>query len=32
VHWGLRLDGVYVDPLDYLEGFGPVRLLPEAGG
>lgn len=32
VHWGLRLDGVYVDPLDYLEGFGPVRLLPQAGG
>jgi len=32
VHWGLRLDGVYVDPLDYLEGFGPVRLLPGAGG
>ncbi len=28
VHWGLRLNGVYVNPLDYLEGFGPVRLLP----
>lgn len=28
VHWGLRLDGAYVDPLDYLRGFGPVRLLP----
>jgi len=28
IHWGLRLDGVYVDPLDYLEGFGPIRLLP----
>jgi len=28
VHWGLRLDGAYVDPLDYLEGFGPIRLLP----
>jgi murein DD-endopeptidase MepM/ murein hydrolase activator NlpD len=28
VHWGLRLDGTYVDPLDYLEGFGPIRLLP----
>lgn len=27
-HWGLRLDGAYVDPLDYLEGFGPIRLLP----
>jgi murein DD-endopeptidase MepM/ murein hydrolase activator NlpD len=28
VHWGVRLDGAYVDPLDYLEGFGPIRLLP----
>lgn len=28
VHWGLRLDGVYVDPLDYLAGYGPVVLLP----
>jgi murein DD-endopeptidase MepM/ murein hydrolase activator NlpD len=28
VHWGLRLDGTYVDPLDYLEGFGAIRLLP----
>jgi len=28
VHWGLRLDGAYVDPLDYLAGFGPIRLLP----
>lgn len=28
VHWGLRLDGTYVDPLDYLEGFGMIRLLP----
>ncbi len=28
LHWGVRLDGAYVDPLDYLEGFGPVRLLP----
>jgi len=28
VHWGVRLDGTYVDPLDYLEGFGPIRLLP----
>ncbi len=28
VHWGLRREGVYVDPLDYLRGFGPVRLLP----
>jgi murein DD-endopeptidase MepM/ murein hydrolase activator NlpD len=28
VHWGLRLNGEYVDPLDYLDGFGPIRLLP----
>jgi murein DD-endopeptidase MepM/ murein hydrolase activator NlpD len=28
VHWGLRRDGRYVDPLDYVRGFGPVRLLP----
>lgn len=28
VHWGLRLNGTYVDPLDYLEGFGPIGLLP----
>lgn len=28
LHWGLRLSGEYVDPLDYLEGFGPIRLLP----
>lgn len=28
VHWGLRLAGVYVNPLDYLRGFGPIRLLP----
>jgi len=28
VHWGLRLHGRYVDPLDYVRGFGPVRLLP----
>lgn len=28
VHWGLRLAGVYANPLDYLHGFGPVRLLP----
>lgn len=31
VHWGLRLDGRYVDPLDYLRGFGPVQLLPLDG-
>ncbi len=28
VHWGLRFAGEYVNPLDYLHGFGPVRLLP----
>ncbi len=28
IHWGVRLDGIYQDPLDYLEGFGPVVLLP----
>ncbi|WP_082104884.1 M23 family metallopeptidase [Demequina maris] len=32
VHWGVRVDGVYVDPLDVLEGFGPVVLLPLADG
>lgn len=31
VHWGLRLNGTYVDPVDYLEGYGPVRLLPLIG-
>lgn len=28
VHWGVRRDGRYVDPLDVLEGYGPVVLLP----
>jgi len=28
VHWGLRRDGRYVNPLDYLRGYGQVRLLP----
>jgi len=32
VHWGLRLNGVYVDPLDYLEGYGPIRLLSQSSG
>lgn len=32
LHWGVRLGGMYVDPLDYLEGFGPVTLLPSASG
>jgi murein DD-endopeptidase MepM/ murein hydrolase activator NlpD len=27
LHWGVREDGRYVNPLDVLEGFGPVRLL-----
>jgi murein DD-endopeptidase MepM/ murein hydrolase activator NlpD len=31
VHWGLRLNGAYVDPLDYLDRFGPIRLLPPDG-
>nr|WP_082096677.1 M23 family metallopeptidase [Demequina gelatinilytica] len=30
LHWGVRVDGGYTDPLDLLEGFGPVRLLPLA--
>ncbi len=30
LHWGVRIDGTYTDPLDLLEGFGPVRLLPLA--
>ena len=32
VHWGVRIDGQYVDPLDYLSGFGQVRLLPLDSG
>lgn len=31
VHWGLRRDGRYVNPLDYLRGYGQVRLLPLDG-
>ncbi len=31
LHWGLRRDGRYVNPLDYLRGFGQVRLLPVDG-
>ncbi|MCB2412157.1 M23 family metallopeptidase [Demequina sp. TTPB684] len=31
VHWGLRRDGRYVDPLDYVRGFGRIQLLPLAG-
>jgi hypothetical protein len=34
LHLGLRIDGVYVDPLPYLVGAGPPRLapLPPRGG
>ncbi|WP_234983474.1 M23 family metallopeptidase [Demequina sp. NBRC 110053] len=32
VHWGVRQDGRYLDPLDLVEGFGPVRLLPADRG
>ena len=28
VHWGVRVGERYIDPLDVLDGFGPVRLLP----
>lgn len=28
LHWGVRQTGVYVNPLDFLTGFGPIRLLP----
>lgn len=28
VHWGLRVGEDYVNPLDWVEGFGPIRLLP----
>ncbi len=28
LHWGVRVAGAYVDPLDVLAGFGPVVLLP----
>jgi murein DD-endopeptidase MepM/ murein hydrolase activator NlpD len=31
VHWGLRRDGLYVNPLDYLRGYGAVLLLPLDG-
>jgi murein DD-endopeptidase MepM/ murein hydrolase activator NlpD len=32
VHWGVRFGGDYVNPLDVLEGFGPVVLLPLVEG
>lgn len=28
LHWGVREGDDYVDPLDVLRGFGPIRLLP----
>lgn len=28
VHWGVRTATSYVDPLDVLDGYGPIRLLP----
>jgi len=31
IHWGLRRDDQYVNPLDYLRGYGQVRLLPLDG-
>jgi murein DD-endopeptidase MepM/ murein hydrolase activator NlpD len=30
LHWGVRRDTAYVDPLNVLAGFGPIRLLPIA--
>ncbi|WP_169746480.1 M23 family metallopeptidase [Demequina phytophila] len=32
VHWGVRVNGEYRDPLDLLAGFGPVVLLPLPDG
>ena len=29
LHWGVRRDENYVDPLDVLAGFGPIRLLSQ---
>jgi murein DD-endopeptidase MepM/ murein hydrolase activator NlpD len=31
LHWGVRRGGRYLNPLDVLAGFGPVRLLPLDG-
>jgi len=28
LHWGVRRGDEYVDPLDVLRGYGPIRLLP----
>lgn len=30
VHWGIRVAGIYIDPLDVLAGYGPVVLLPRS--
>jgi len=30
VHWGVKFGQRYLDPLDWLEGFGPIVLLPLA--
>ncbi|MBN2176129.1 MAG: M23 family metallopeptidase [Demequinaceae bacterium] len=32
LHWGVRRNGRYINPLDVLSGFGPVRLLPLVDG
>ena len=32
VHWGIRVAGKYIDPLDVLAGFGRVVLLPRSAG
>ncbi len=32
LHWGVRRNGNYINPLDVLAGFGPVRLLPLSEG
>ena len=32
VHWGIRVAGEYIDPLDVLAGFGRVVLLPRSAG
>lgn len=28
LHWGVKRGELYLDPLDYLGGYGPIRLLP----
>ncbi len=32
VHWGVRLGNAYLNPLDVLDGYGPVVLLPLVEG